>query len=137
MRRVLVGLTICIAGCAFEHGQSGSGDGAADDDMTPGTPQADADNDDVADATDNCAEKPNADQRDHDADDRGDACDVCPHLPDTGSDADADGVGDACDPNPVDDADRIVVFEGFYDPVSWPTVIGGPTWQVQGGALRQ
>lgn len=136
MMRVLVGLTICVAGCAFEHGQS-SGDDGDDGTMTPGTPRADADNDGVADTLDNCAAKPNADQRDHDTDARGDACDVCPHLPDTGSDADADGVGDGCDPHPIDNGDHIALFEGFYDPITWPTVIGGPSWQVQAGALHQ
>jgi hypothetical protein len=135
MMRVLVGLTICLAGCAFEHGQSATGGAGDDDDGT--TPRVDSDNDGVEDAFDNCATKPNADQRDHDTDARGDVCDVCPHLPETGSDADADGVGDGCDPHPLDNHDRIALFEGFYDPVSWSTVIGGASWQVQGGLLRQ
>lgn len=136
MMRVLVGLTIWLTACTFEHGEPAGADDD-DDGMTPGTPKADADNDGVADALDNCAAKPNADQRDHDTDARGDACDVCPHLPETGSDADADGVGDGCDPHPLDNGDRIALFEGFYDPISWPAVIGGPSWQVQGGLLRQ
>ncbi|MBZ0236499.1 MAG: hypothetical protein K8M05_29500, partial [Deltaproteobacteria bacterium] len=47
----------------------------------------------------------------------GDECDPCPHRPIAdggGGDADGDGVGDACDPRPGM-ADRIALFEGFYD----------------------
>lgn len=140
MMRVLVGLAICLAGCTFEHGASGNGGTDDDDSSNPGgsgSPTGDGDGDGVPNATDNCAGMPNANQRDHDGDGRGDLCDVCPHLPDTGSDADADGVGDACDPNPIDNGDHIALFDGFYEPSSWQTVIGGPSWQVQNGALRQ
>lgn len=98
---------------------------------------ADSDGDGVPNVTDNCASMPNANQRDHDGDGRGDSCDVCPHLPDTGSDADADGVGDACDPNPIDNGDHIALFDGFYEPGGWQPVIGGASWQIDNGALRQ
>lgn len=137
MMRVLVGLAICLAGCTFEHG---AGTGGADDDDSGnpgGMPGADNDGDGVPNATDNCASMPNADQHDHDGDGRGDMCDVCPHLPDTGSDADADGVGDACDPHPVDNRDHIALFDGFYAPDGWQPVIGGASWQIQNGTLRQ
>jgi len=138
MMRVLVGLSLCLAGCAFDHGAAGP-DGTGDDTGSgaPGAPQGDSDGDGVADLVDNCATVANVDQRDHDADGRGDRCDVCPHLPDTGSDADGDSVGDACDPNPTRAGDRIAFFIGFYDPVDWKPVIGGATWQVAGGELRQ
>jgi hypothetical protein len=138
MMRVLVGLSICLAGCAFEHGSlddgpgmgggSGSGSGSA-----PG----DYDGDGVADLDDNCNVASNADQRDHDDDGRGDRCDVCPHLPDTGSDADADGVGDACDPNPTTATDRLALVDGFYDQPQWENVQGPGMWQATNGVLRQ
>src|SRR3954468_18589999 len=101
MMRVLVGLSICFAGCAFEHGMAGNGSPGDDNGSGTGSGSpGDYDGDGVADVADNCNEVANVDQRDHDDDGRGDACDVCPHLPDTGGDADGDGVGDACDPNP-------------------------------------
>ncbi len=60
---------------------------------------ADRDHDGVADAADDCPDRPDATQADADADGRGDACDVCPAVADPGqADADGDGSGDACQP---------------------------------------
>jgi hypothetical protein len=137
MMRALVGLTICLAGCVFDHAEPpglgddmGSGSGSGSD-------ATDSDSDGFPDVTDNCANVGNADQRDHDADGRGDSCDGCPHLIDTGSDTDFDGVGDACDPRPTTAGDRIAFFEGFYTDPAWKSVIGTNTWQMDSGALRQ
>jgi hypothetical protein len=140
MMRALVGLAICYGGCVFEHGTvaddddnmgSGSGSGS-------GSSSLDTDGDGKSDLTDNCPTVNNADQRNHDMDDRGDACDVCPHVIDIGKDTDGDGVGDGCDPRPTSGGDRIAFFEGFYDPVSWVSIVGQNTWQaIADGTLRQ
>ena len=131
MKRV-VGILFVLGACTFEHGQlGGPGSGSGSD------PEQDTDGDGVADLIDNCPSSPNADQRDHDKDSRGDVCDPCPHVADTWQDLDGDGVGDACDPHPDTPGDRIVYFEGFYDPVSWSPVIGSNTWQVENGTLHQ
>src|SRR5438105_332903 len=113
-----------------------------DDDTGSGTPDAadptaDTDGDSIADVADNCPTVANADQHDHDQDGRGDACDVCPHLPDTGADVDGDGVGDACDPHPTEPGDRLVVFEDFYGPVAWQSVIGSGSWEFTDGTAHQ
>ncbi|NVB77038.1 MAG: hypothetical protein HOV81_01465 [Kofleriaceae bacterium] len=138
MRWASVWLSVCLAGCAFEHGQAGeetetgSGSGSGS-----GSQGQDSDGDGIADATDDCPAVANVDQRDHDDDGRGDACDTCPHLADSDADSDADGVGDACDPHPTEAGDRIAFFEGFYDPVAWHEVIGPKSWQQASGELRQ
>ncbi|HUD72877.1 MAG TPA: S8 family serine peptidase [Dongiaceae bacterium] len=60
---------------------------------------ADRDRDGVADADDDCPDRPDPAQADADADGRGDACDVCPAVADPGqADVDRDGSGDACQP---------------------------------------
>ena len=65
---------------------------------------ADADQDGVCDADDNCPAVANANQEDADADNVGDACDNCPADANADqADADNDGIGDACEP--VEDAD--------------------------------
>jgi hypothetical protein len=143
MKRVLVSVLV-LAGCFGKgHGQSGGDDGSAtpDGSMPDGSnidPMKDTDGDGVPDVADNCPTVANPDQRNHDHDAFGDACDPCPHLVDTGADTDGDGVGDACDPNPTTPGDKIVLFEGFYDPISWNAVIGSASsWQVSGGVVRQ
>jgi hypothetical protein len=138
MRRVLLGVSLCFAGCAFEHGgldtdDDGQGSGSGMGSSQPG----DFDGDGVPDLDDNCNTASNADQLDHDDDGRGDRCDVCPHLVDTGSDTDGDGVGDACDPNPTKATDRIAFFDGFYSMPGWENVQGPGMWQVNGGYLDQ
>jgi thermitase len=68
---------------------------------------SDIDHDDIADASDNCADAANVDQADRDVDGVGDACDNCPDnmnalqrdLPDR------DGIGDACDDDLDNDGD--------------------------------
>ncbi|MCA0131156.1 choice-of-anchor B family protein [Winogradskyella alexanderae] len=74
---------------------------------------ADADNDTINNAIDNCVGTPNTDQLDTDNDGFGDACDEdddgdgilddddnCPTIPNpTQEDSDNDGIGDACDDN--------------------------------------
>jgi hypothetical protein len=140
MKRVLVSVVVCAAGCSFRT-QMGQNPGTGgDDDTTTGadaaTATGDTDGDGVPDSIDNCVTTPNPDQHDHDGDGRGDVCDVCPHLVDAGGDSDADGVGDACDPRPTQAGDRIALFEGFYGPVSWTPVAGG-AWTVANGALEE
>jgi hypothetical protein len=126
-----------ISGCrlAGPKGQGAGDDGGTSDDATPA--ELDTDHDGIPDRLDNCPFTFNPDQRDHDKDGRGDVCDVCPHLADAGGDLDGDGVGDACDPHPTQAGDRIVLFEGFYAPVSWDAVIGSNTWEVADNVLRQ
>jgi hypothetical protein len=138
MMRALVGLTICFAGCAFDHAApAGGGDDTGSGSGSGSGSDSDTDGDGFADVADNCASVGNPDQRDHDEDGRGDSCDGCPHLADTGADIDLDGVGDACDPRPMEPGDRIAFFEGFYSDPAWKPVIGGNTWQLEPGALRQ
>ncbi len=136
--RVLAATSL-LAACSFSHGSPGSsGPGAGGGADAPTTdPQLDSDHDGVPDIADNCVYVPNPDQHDHDGDGRGDVCDVCPHLADTGADLDGDGVGDACDPNPTTPGERSVLFDGFYGPLAWTPVIGGPSWQITNGVLDQ
>ncbi len=63
--------------------------------------EADADDDGVPDATDNCPTFSNADQADSDADGEGNACDRCDGFDDS-ADRDNDGIPDACDYCPDD-----------------------------------
>lgn len=65
-----------------------------------GVPDEDSDNDTLLDCQDNCPEDSNPGQADADQDNVGDACDECPGHPDT-ADADDDGVPDACDNCPT------------------------------------
>jgi hypothetical protein len=61
-------------------------------------PQADADEDGVANADDNCPDDENADQADGDEDEVGDVCDNCPEVANADqADENDDGVGDACE----------------------------------------
>ena len=128
-----------VAGCSFSHGSPGGSQpgGSTAPDAPTTDPTVDTDHDGIPDVSDNCPTIANADQHDHDLDGRGDVCDVCPHLADTGADADGDGVGDACDPRPTEAGDRIVLFDGFYGPLQWNPVVGGPSWQASGGVLVQ
>jgi len=80
----------------------------------PGESVPDADNDGVADSTDNCPTVANSDQSDIDADGQGDSCDAdidndgvpnasdnCPLAGNANQlDSDGDNLGDVCDPNP-------------------------------------
>jgi hypothetical protein len=80
----------------------------------------DRDDDEVADAVDNCPDLANAMQADEDGDHVGDVCDPCPPVADN-KDNDGDGLGDACDPNPAVAGDKLVAFEGFKGvaPAGW------------------
>ncbi len=158
-RRVVRGCLLwLLASCSFtaspivgDGGDGGDGGGSGDGGETPDAPapdasfdgplpDADADVDGIADATDNCPTVANANQRDHDLDVRGDACDHCPHLPDaTDPDGDGDGLGDACDPRPAAAGDTLIAWDGFYADstvlTTWTTANG--TWSVANGTLRQ
>jgi len=80
----------------------------------------DDDGDGVANALDNCRDKPNPTQSNEDGDTLGDVCDVCPPFTDN-TDGDGDGVCDLCDPHPATGGDQMVLFEGFDGPMpaSW------------------
>src|SRR5689334_18077140 len=138
MRRVLATVLV-FTGCRFSSpivgDNNGGPDAAPGHDATSAT--HDTDGDGIPDDQDNCPTVPNPDQRDHDHDGRGDACDVCPHIADDGADTDGDGVGDACDPRIAIPGDKIVLFEGFYDPPAWTAVVGGNVWMTANGELRQ
>jgi hypothetical protein len=70
---------------------------------TTGTASADADDDCVDDAVDNCPAISNNLQQDGEGDGVGDACDVCPTIHDPAQvDTDEDGRGDACGPEVAD-----------------------------------
>lgn len=89
----------------------------ADDPAAPPEMVADADNDRIADADDNCVNTPNFDQSDDDGDGVGNACepdadddsiaddtDNCPADPNPGqADTDDDGIGDACEADADED----------------------------------
>lgn len=89
-----------VCGCGIPE-TDGDFDGVPDCvDNCPTTPnpdQADADEDEVGDACDNCV-NPNPDQADTDNDGLADGCDNCPTVANPGqADFDLDGIGDACD----------------------------------------
>src|SRR5262245_27137754 len=136
MRALATVLAVC-AGCRFSSPLLGDDSG---DDQPPDAspPSLDTDGDGVPDAVDNCPTVVNPDRRDHDGDGRGDACDGCPHIADDGKDTDGDGVGDVCDPRINMPGDKIVLFEGFYDPpAAWMAVVGGNVWTVANGEAHQ
>lgn len=71
-----------------DNDHDGSGDACDPDD----------DNDQIADASDNCPLRSNTDQQNGDGDYLGDACDNCPAVTNPyQEDGDIDGVGDPCD----------------------------------------
>jgi hypothetical protein len=74
---------------------------------------------------------------DEDADKRVDGCDPCPADPDAKiDDVDGDGVGDQCDPDPAVPDSQIVAFDGFADPPTDWTAMGGG-WINTGGEYTQ
>jgi sugar lactone lactonase YvrE len=87
------------------------------------TVERDRDRDGVADARDDCPDRPDPDQSDADGDRLGDACDNCPATANPGqADADADGSGDACQPTAridvihEDGGERLEVEASLADP---------------------
>jgi hypothetical protein len=142
---------VLVAGCSFQHGAAGSGDGAppqldgsgirdAPGDVPRDSP-ADTDGDGVPDATDNCPTIANADQADEDQDGKGDVCDNCPHIANaTQADGDGDGVGDPCDPNPGTAGDHIVLFLPFNNAsevAGWSQAGTNTDFVITGGQLEQ
>jgi hypothetical protein len=70
---------------------------------------------------------------DEDRDGIGDECDACPIAkPPAVAETDGDGVDSPCDPNPTTPGDKIVLFNGFNDPLpgTWTAT---PGWKVVGG----
>jgi hypothetical protein len=107
-------------------------------DMTdPGGPacldgSGDLDNDGIANAKDFC-EHVAGGAFDEDADGIGDECDACPIAkPPAAAETDGDGVDSPCDPNPTMPGDKIVLFNGFNDPLPSKWTMTG-AWQVMGG----
>lgn len=74
---------------------------------------------------------------DEDNDGLGDECDPCPIAkPPATPDRDGDAVDSPCDPDPDTAGDKILLFDGFNDPLGsayTPTTPGA--WVVQGGEL--
>ena len=74
---------------------------------------------------------------DEDNDGIGDECDPCPIAkPPATPDRDGDAVDSPCDPDPDTAGDKILLFDGFNDPLGSnyvPTTPGA--WAVQGGEL--
>ncbi|MEO8702701.1 MAG: hypothetical protein ABI867_21835 [Kofleriaceae bacterium] len=70
---------------------------------------------------------------DEDRDGIGDDCDRCPIAPPPSQpDSDNDTVDSPCDPDPSEDGDTIVVFEGFNEGIP-STLTATAGWQVMGG----
>ncbi|HET8947947.1 MAG TPA: S8 family serine peptidase, partial [Candidatus Polarisedimenticolia bacterium] len=91
------------------------------------TVERDRDRDGVADARDDCPDRPDPDQADRDGDRAGDACDNCPAVVNADqADANADGSGDACQPTARIDAiredggARLEVQASLFDPQADP-----------------
>lgn len=155
---LLVALSAAVLGCSFDVAGVG-GDAPSNPDAAVGSPDAitppppdatppapdaepaDTDQDGVPDSDDNCVDVENPKQYDEDSDSVGDACDNCPTRANVNQEntGDNDEVGDVCDPNPGEDGDTIVFFEGFNDPLdaSWVVGDGTATWSVSGGQLHQ
>lgn len=70
---------------------------------------------------------------DEDGDGIGDECDACPIAkPPDVAETDGDGVDSPCDPNPTMPGDKIVLFNGFNEPLpsKWTA---SAAWKVVGG----
>jgi len=84
-----------------------------------GHPDLDADEDGIANRSDNCVDKANPGQEDIDGDGIGDVCDNCPQSYNLDQDdSDGDGVGDACDDIDTDEdgvLDSEDICEGYND----------------------
>jgi len=140
MRVLALPLAAALAagGCTF------NGTGPADD-GGPDAPLQDRDGDLIADAVDNCPDRPNPDQHDEDGDLLGDVCDNCPHVAnadqanvlESQNGATPDGVGDACDPFPTAGGNEILVFDGFAAASGhWQGTRNG-VWQVANDVVTQ
>ena len=159
-------LIAMLVGCGFRvEGVAGGGDDQPAIDAPPGVTVdapvdgdivptdvppmvADADNDGVADANDNCPTMANASQADEDGDAVGDVCDNCPHVANTNqanvgemnAGATADGVGDACDPQPTVGGNQIALFMPFNSAAEiadWNEAGTNADFVVAGGRLEQ
>ena len=93
--------------------------------------RTDARTSDASDAMITIDAPPNHDE---DGDGTPDIADTCPHIAGPLTDGDGDGVGDLCDPEPMNNRQRLVLFDPFVNASGWTIVTGD--WMPQGDALR-
>ncbi|MBA3393487.1 MAG: hypothetical protein H0T89_12635 [Deltaproteobacteria bacterium] len=131
----------CVAGLCRIGGNTGqcggpsTGDGGPGDGvMIDGSPGVDTDGDGVSDDIDNCLMMMNPNQANEDNDSLGDICDPCP-VSANNVDTDGDSVGDGCEPI-ASGTDKLLLFEGFHDPVTPAGALVLGNWTFSGGKAR-
>lgn len=145
MRYALLALLLACDGAMTTGGPCSAtapcGAGAICDLTDPAGPicisaTGDIDGDGIPNGKDFCEHQAGG-AHDEDNDGLGDECDPCPIAkPPATPDPDGDAVDSPCDPDPDTPGDKILLFDGFNDPLGSNYVATTPgAWRVQGGEL--